>query len=200
MFNFASSSTSTYTPLALFNRYLFPLFLPATVLAAGLVSRQFGPAIRSIRDKKVPIRQWSGVLAAGILLWAGVRPLVWSLRGADRSWWTAEVRELSGRIGPEVVLYSDTLTLRGLDFFEGYPGDNHWTDFQRIESAAAIEPGSLVLINPQYLQWLERNRGMWLSRVAGYRIHPFFESPPPHWVKVWENGNASLFQVGRPPA
>lgn len=47
--------------------------------------------------------------------------------------------------------------------------------FQRIGSAKDIPPGSPVLINPNYLKWLDRNRGMWLSKREGYRINPFFD-------------------------
>jgi hypothetical protein len=195
MFNFASSSLETYTPLALFHRYLYPLLFPSVVLVGGLIAKQVGPALQSVYRRRVPIGQWSGLLALCVLLWTGLRPLSWTLREPDRAWWTAEVRELSQQIGPEAPLYADTLSLRGLAFFEHYPAENRWTDFQRVNSADDIPAGSLVLLNPRYLDWLERNRGMWLSQSEGYRTHAFFDSLPPRWTEVWENGNASLYRV-----
>lgn len=198
MFNFGSSSTSTYTPLALFTRYLHPLLFPSALLAGGLIAKQVHAGFGSLRRREIPFGQGTGVLAVGIILWTVARPLCWSLRDPDHLWWTEEVRELSHQIGPDTPLYSDTLSLRGFEFFGGYPKENRWTDFQRVQSANEVEPGSLVLINPRYLEWLERNRGMWLSRREGYQTHAFFDTPPSSWVEVWENDNASLFRVDTP--
>jgi hypothetical protein len=46
MFNFASPSFKSYTPLVLLQRYLIPILLPAAVLTAGLLARLFETARR----------------------------------------------------------------------------------------------------------------------------------------------------------
>jgi hypothetical protein len=76
-----------------------------------------------------------------------------------------------------------------------YPSANKWIDFADLTSAAEIQPGSLVLVNTAYIEWLNRNGGMWLSPRAGYQKHAFYEKPPPAWKEVWRNGNARMYRV-----
>lgn len=194
MFNFGSSSSESYLPLALFHRYIYPLAYPAAILLGGLVARQAPGLVEAVRTRRLPHAAAPAVLTCGIVFLSAAWQHQYPLRHRDevRSW-TAEVRELSDRIDPDATLYSDTLSLRGLSFYHEYPETVQWRDFERLDTAPAA--GSLVLVNQSYLSWLQVNSGMWLSAIEGYRVHDFYTRPPSHWTEVWGNGNATLYRV-----
>jgi hypothetical protein len=102
---------------------------------------------------------------------------------------------LSATIGPSSPLYTDTLSIRGLEFMKGYPSAKKWIDFADLTSPAEIQPGSLVLVNKAYIEWLNRNGGMWLSPRAGYRKHAFYEKPPSSWKEIWRSENARMYRI-----
>jgi 4-amino-4-deoxy-L-arabinose transferase-like glycosyltransferase len=195
MFNFSSSSTTTYMPLALFNRYLSPIFFPAIILVAGFLDRTIsarGPA-RSIR--------WAGLATAGLLTWVGGISLLRSLR--NRSTWLSEIPALETYVRPQTVTYADALTLRALEFSEGYPQHTAWLDLGAVASADQVPRGSLVVINPTHIQWLDKNAGMWVSWPAagptdptGYARRFFYRPQPQTWTPIWHGGDVALYRVG----
>ena len=200
MFNFSSSSMTTYTPLALFQRYLYPIFAPSIVLVAGFLGRLQFPSDQAGAVRARPHR-WAAAGTALFILWAAAPNLYYSVR-TPPDWWLAEARQHRATVHPDTTLYSDTLTLRAFEFFNGYPDAPAWTDFADIQSAADIPQGSLVLVNNQYIQWLDKNAGMWLSwplpelsDTTGYRKHAFYDTPPVGWRRLWANHNASLYRV-----
>jgi hypothetical protein len=112
--------------------------------------------------------------------------------------WTSEVQALSVTVKPQTVTYADTLTLRALEFFSGYPATTAWTDFEQVRSGDVVVPGSFVVINSQYIQWLDRRGGIWGARRSGYRQHSFYSNPPDGWRPVWQNGHVSVYRAGAP--
>jgi hypothetical protein len=98
-------------------------------------------------------------------------------------------------VQPDTVVYADTFSIRALEFMGGYPRETAWTDFEHLQSAHEIRDGSLVLVNHQYIGWLDRHGGIWGSRRSGYRTHDFYREPPANWTPVWQNGNAFLYRV-----
>ena len=203
MLNFSSSSMSAYTPLALFQRYLYPLAFAAVSLTAGFIARTVVPggAYRPLaRARRLDVAFGAG--AALMLVWIGGRQLVWSMRSSSA--WYTDVWTVAPRVAPSTSIYSDALSLRGFEFKYGFPRVTAWKDLGRARSAEEIPTGSLVLINPTAIRWLNKNAGMWvawpqpgLSRDAGYPLRLAYESPPPTWTRLWTSGDVSLYRVER---
>jgi hypothetical protein len=135
---------------------------------------------------------WGAVLLVGIVA-IGAREIRWMERAPKA--WTSEARLLLERIRPETQLYTDMLGLRVLEFLSGYPKSPAWVDFDDLEIPATLPAGSYVLVNKAYIAWLNRNKGMWLSKSTGYREHGFYSTPPDTWRKLFDNGNAALYEV-----
>jgi hypothetical protein len=192
MFNFASSSTASYVPLALYQRYLFPVFFPAAVLVAGFLARALAPVDvpRSPRSAAV------AAVAAALIVWTTLPQLYYTLRYRQTAW-TSDVREVSARLDPDTIVYADTLTLRALEFYRHYPARRQWVDLEDLPRA---EPpsGAMVMVNKQYLQWLERHGGIWGSRTSGYAEHGLHRTPAASWQRVFDNGNLSVYRVDGP--
>jgi len=191
MFNFASSSLSSYMPLALFHRYFYLIIFPSIVLASGLIAKLVFEGVGTSQDEVQKERRFWGVLVAIALLLMGGYFIQGSLRSFP-STWVSEVRSLSSTIDTSSPLFADTLSIRGLEFFGGYPNKTERTDFANVMSPDEIRSGSLVLVNKAYIDWLNRHGGLWLT---AFRKHEFYENPPPSWKKVWQNGNAQLYRV-----
>jgi hypothetical protein len=193
MFNFASTSLSSYMPVALFHRYFYMIIFPSVVVVSGLLSKLLfegrEPAREEVRKER---RFWGATLAIAIVLVAAY-DLQGSLRAPSN--WTSELRSLRSIIEPSSRLYTDTLSIRGFEFLWGYPGATQWTDFADLKAFDEVPPGSLVLVNKAYIEWLNRNGGMWLSPRNGYRKHDFYENPPSSWKEVWQNANVRMYRV-----
>lgn len=194
MFNFSSSSVSSYTPLPLFNRYFYPLVFPSIVLTAGFFGKLMFSESASSSESIGKERYFWGIALAACLVLIGGTQLYWKAKAP--STWMSEVRTLRNTITPSTPFFSDTITLRGLEFFLGYPSQTRWTDFEKIESSEEMQPGSFVLVNPSYIAWLDRNGGMWLNKKSVYKKHDFYDRSPPSWKSEYEDGNAVLYQVG----
>jgi 4-amino-4-deoxy-L-arabinose transferase-like glycosyltransferase len=196
MFNFASSSSTSYMPLALYHRYVYPLAFPAALLVGGLVARQLPAIVSALRERRVPLKAAPAIAAFGLVFLAAAWSHQYPLRHRDElRAWTHEVRDLSREVTPETALYADTLSLRGLSFYTGFPRDTRWVDFERVGAAEEVAAGSLVLVNRAYLDWLQVNSGMWLSDPAGYVTHDFYQTPPSTWTKLRQYGTAALYRV-----
>jgi len=194
MFNFASTSLSSYMPIALFHRYFHMIIFPSVVLVAGLIGKLvFEGGEDSQEEVRRERRFWGALLAIGLVLVGGYN-LQGSLRSSPSSW-ASELRSLRSAVEPSSRLYTDTLSIRGFEFLWGYPRATQWTDFADLASSEEVRPGSLVLVNRAYIEWLNRNGGMWLSPRSGYRQHGFYESPPSSWKEVWRNGNVRMYRA-----
>ena len=198
MFNFASSSTDSYLPLAITpgSRYVFSVAFPAVVLAAGLIGRQTHALDAAIRARRLSPATLPVVAVLGVVVLSGAWQYQYPVRHLDEvRAWTAEVRAVSDDVEPQTLLYSDTLSLRGLSFFAAYPDTVRWVDFARLPPGASPDPNSLVLVNHAYIEWLQVNAGMWLSPPEGYRTHMFYHAAPESWTVLWSNENATLYRV-----
>jgi hypothetical protein len=196
MFNFGSSSSTGYVPLALFNRYLFPIFLPAIIVVAGFLADSLLPA----HGRPGRLTRAAGVLAAGVALWFGGSDLARNLRTPPT--WLTEVRAVSDEIPAGTTLYSDAITLRALEFFRGYPAVDRWIDLSAVASPDGMSAGSLVLVNPAGINWLDVNAGMWVAWPepgptdrGGYLRGHFYRSPPDVWQPIWQEGDVRLYKV-----
>ena len=192
MFNFSSSSLSHYTPLALFERYLYPICLPSVVLTAGLLRRliSFSGKPFTMMDREKLF--WGAMLLIFIILIGGYQTFR-SIRDIGRiRALTSEVRVISNLLKPWERIYTDPISQRGLEFFWKYDERINIIDFEGM-SIKQIPPKSFVLTNRWYADWLNINAGMWLSDISGYKRPEFFRNPPPSWKVIWGNDNAKLY-------
>jgi len=201
MFNFASSSTASYVPLALSHRYLYLEYFAAIVLASGFL----WTVVTSRRSHDRRIADWferaAAAIAVAVICWGAAPSLYFGvLTRSDR--WTSEVRSLDEHVTPATPVYADALSLRAFEFFDRFPVRTQWIEFDDIASPQRIVPGSLVIVNARYLEWLNRNAGMWVNWPApgptdfsGYRQHPFYTTAPASWRLVWHNDNTRVYRV-----
>jgi 4-amino-4-deoxy-L-arabinose transferase-like glycosyltransferase len=193
MFNFSTSSFSSYSPLPLFNRYFYPILFPSVILTAGLLGRlMFSDG--SVQNNGLQRERvfWGGLLSV-FLLFMGGMGVYWEDRVGQP--WTAEVRAVSKMVQPSTTLYADVLTIRGLEFFQQYPRQTNWVDFESLKSPEVVCAGSLVLVNPRYIAWLNKNGGMWLSKRSGYKSHDFYERAPETWKRIYEHAGVVLYEA-----
>ena len=204
IFNFASSSTAEYVPLALFRRYLYPIYYPAIILIAGFLAQTVLTRPFSLERPRL-IELGAGIAVVLVLLWSAAPNLYFGVLVRPSNW-ADEVRRFKNDFRPDTPLYSDALTLRALEFFAGYPTRTSWIGFEQIASEEDIPAGGTVIVNQRYIEWLNRNGGMWVAWPApgqtdrsGYRRHEFYGVAPNTWTEVWKNDNARIYKVGALP-
>jgi 4-amino-4-deoxy-L-arabinose transferase-like glycosyltransferase len=191
MFNFSSSSMRSYVPLVLFDRYLYPLFLPCIALIAGFLAWLLWPATDDRRVHREG-RFWGTLLIGWLLLIAAYGNYAYRrfLPG-----WAAEVRTLSKVLKPTDRVYADILSIHGLQFFWSYPGNMNVVNFEDMSPTTPIHAGDYVLLNQRYLGWLTGKAGWWPTEHADYAPPAFVHDVPSTWEKVWGNGNATLYRA-----
>jgi hypothetical protein len=195
MFNFSTSSFSSYTPLALFERYLYPIYFPAIVTTSGFLVRLF------CRDTT----ESSGDAGKERLFWGVTLALMLSTIGSYHAYqmirdhgnvkaWTSGVRAASRLVPPGRVIYTDTIGKKGLEFFRQYADPEHIVDFEGM-TTSQVSPESFVLTNVRYTEWLDINAGMWLSGPSGYRKPDYFSQVPSSWNVVFRTAYGTLYSV-----
>jgi hypothetical protein len=85
-------------------------------------------------------------------------------------------------------LYSDAMTLRGLEFFWGYRASRRMRDFLQM-SAEEIPAGAEVLINPPELRRMRDQ--------TGYEPPPWTEGPPPRWKREGQFSDGAALYIAR---
>jgi hypothetical protein len=194
MFNFASSSLSSYLPLALFDRYLYPICLPAIVLTAGFVDNLLGVRAERHDDSRRERIFWGGLLALVLILNAGYQTFR-NVRDIGKTKaWTSEVRVLSKFVQPRDQVFTDPISQKALEFLWRYPEETHIVNFEDMHSPQ-VPLNSFVLVNRTYADWLDTNAGMWVTRIADYKKLTVYDQAPLSWKTVWHNGNATLYRV-----
>jgi hypothetical protein len=188
-----------------FISYLYPVYYAAIILVAGFLTQ----AVLSERWWTKPRRfaeVGGAVVVAVLLLWVAT-PSLSSGALVRPTGWASEVRMLADEIRPDTLLYADSLTLRAFEFFDRYPKQTSWISFEQLSASDDVVAGGTVIVNNRYLEWLDRNAGMWVAWPApgetdrsGYRQHSFYEAPPDTWSVVWKNDNATMYRVGAVPA
>jgi 4-amino-4-deoxy-L-arabinose transferase-like glycosyltransferase len=200
IFNFGSSSLSSYIPLVLYYRYLYPIYFPAIVLVSGLLVRTLLADGHLHLGRGRLTQQAVGAATLLAIASAAGPQLYYSI--VQPAPWAVEVRALRGMATPDTVVYADALTLRAFEFFNAYPARTAWTDFDHLGAVGQIQPGSLVIVNDRYIQWLNQNAGMWVAwppgptNRAGYKRHDFYTQAPEGWSVIWKNGNARVYRTG----
>jgi len=195
MFNFASSSTSEYVPLVLFDRYLYPLLLPSVAISAGFLMGLFdqahAPNLQVHRERVF----WGIVI--GAFLTAGFALQNRQNRHFNPDW-TGGVEAVSRMVRPSDRIYADILSIHGLEFFWSYPDSVNTVNFEDMPPGTIIRPGAFVLVDDRYLDWLEAYSGWWPTKSAEYRRPEFADTPMGSWVALWSDGNATLYRAGDP--
>jgi 4-amino-4-deoxy-L-arabinose transferase-like glycosyltransferase len=193
MYNFSSSSLKAYAPIVLFDRYLYPVLLPAVVVTAAFLENLFFHRKEDLngmvhREKVF----WGSLVLVFLVLLCGYKNF------SNRKWspgWVSEVKTVSRLLKPSDKLYTDILSIHGLEFFWDYPGKMNTEDFEEMEPAVAIPPGSYVLINQRYLNWLTDKAGWWPTQSGDYRKPEFHNRIPSSWKKIWGNETTALYHV-----
>lgn len=192
MFNFASSSLTEYVPLLLFDRYLYPLLLPATVLLAGFLVwplEDRGATVAALRRERA---FWSVAALTFFVIssaWQNRENRFFSPSG------TAEVATVAELLQPEDRIYTDARSIFGLDFNWSYPETLNTVNFEGMESAEVIPSGSYVLVNQAYLDQLTSFSGWWPTTTNPYARPPFADTPPSSWEVAWSGGAVTLYEV-----
>ncbi len=193
MYNLSSGSLSAYVPLVLFERYLYPVMLPAVVLVSGLLGDLFR---RENNDQGKEIRKER-------LFWGVLLAVALGVVGIQKNYqvatfypgWVEEVKRMSAVLKPSDRVYADILSVKGLEFFWRYPETMQVTNFEDLASSSRIPSGSYVLLNQRYLNWLSNKAGWWPTKSRAYRKPEFSDPVPSAWTRVWRNGNAALYRV-----
>ena len=185
VFNFGSASLRHYEPLPWMNSYMVPCLLPAAALAGGwlawlLSSREENARLRRER------RFWAALVCAGLALAAAFGLYQRARQGIG----CPDTRQAAKSLSPDSdrPLYSDAMTLRGLEFFWGYRATRPVRDFGRM-SAEEIPAGAEVLINPPEIQRMRDQ--------IGYQPPPWVENPPSRWKLEQQWDGATLYTVRR---
>ncbi len=184
MFNFASPSLATYTPLVLLHRYLVPILLPAAVLTAGLLVRLYA----STRTRALAI-----ATSAALVALAGMVGL-FEVRDMRRVKEIYEFREIAARLSANDPVYADPLSRKALEFFWQYPKSTRLADLEGLDEKH-IAPGSYVIVDKTRLRWLDVNVSMWLTKDYGYHAPTFASVAPGSWRTVWRNQSSALYRV-----
>lgn len=197
MFNFSSSSTSSYTPLALFERYLYLIYFPAIILTAGFIDKLLlNKKEERIKEEIGRERFFWGLVISFFFIIIAVYQTQSHLRHARiPQGWADEGRIVSAILKPSDRVYTDILNIKALEFYWNYPQNMEAEDFEEMKSSKKISAGSFVLIHPRAINWLDVNAGMWLSKGNVYIKPYFYDNIPPSWKVVWKNEMATLYRV-----
>ena len=181
VFNFGSASLRHYEPLPWMNSYMVPCLLPAAVLAGGwlawlLSSREENARVRRER------RFWAALVCGGLALAAAFGLYQEARQGIGCPVTRRAAKYLS--LPSDRPLYTDAMTLRGLEFFWGYRMPRPVRDFGHM-SWEEIPAGTQVLINPAEIQRMRDQ--------TGYQPPPWVETPPPMLTPDMRWDGATLF-------
>jgi hypothetical protein len=192
MFNFASSSTRSYVPLVLSDRYLFPLALPSVVVSAGFLARLFRS--RTGEDSALPLerRFWGTLIVVAL---AGTFALKNRANLRFSPDWNTDIRALSAIVKPSDRVYADILSLHGLEFFWSFPDSANTVNFEDMASDSVPEHGAFVVVNPRYLGWITDYAGWWPTESDSWTRPGFLDAPPSSWKPVWTGLSTTLYKV-----
>jgi 4-amino-4-deoxy-L-arabinose transferase-like glycosyltransferase len=193
MFNFSSTSLFSYKPLVLMERYLYSILLPATILTAGfLYSLLF--LNKNSQSKFVSKERlfWGALILA--LLTSSVGYSHYHLTRLHPQW-NSDVHHVSKLINSSESIYTDILSIKGLEFFWQYPQRMNLTNFENLSPSSRLPVDSFVFINRTYLEWLTKRAGWWPTSSSVYKKPSFCDEVPSSWETVWDNKNASLYRV-----
>ncbi len=182
LFNFMTTSFSSYKPLPLMNRYLWPILLPSAVLLGNFLAALLaGDCDLSLARER---RFWAVVLMVGF---CGIS--AYELRGCNTPRRHQLERSVAARLGEKDVIYTDYHTAATLVFFRTgtlEPSTATTIGWEKADPRA-IPAGAYVLVSRDMIEFLT----VWRK----YDSPAFVARPPATWKKVWSAGNADLYIV-----
>jgi len=187
---------------------MVPCLLPAAILAGGWLAWLFssngpvsraedraaeaiaehGPAAGHVPGENARMRRerrfWAGLVCAGLALAAAFGLHQHMSQGIG----CPDTRQAAKAVSPDSdrPLYSDAMTLRGLEFFWGYSAKRPMRSFGHMRRED-IPAGAEVLINPPEIQRMRDQ--------IGYEPPPWTESPPKPWKLEQRWDGAALYVV-----
>ncbi len=181
MFNFMTSSFSSYRPLPLFDRYLYAIILPSVILMAGFLAKLL------VADAGLTVgkerRFWAVVL---ILAFCGICGA--NLRSHMSRVQQVE-RTLTARLGEGDVIYTDYRTAANLVFFRAgllVPSTATTIPWEK-ESEQTIPEGAYVFVNKSMINFLKK--------TYKYESPEFAARTPAKWERVLSLENGDLYVV-----
>jgi 4-amino-4-deoxy-L-arabinose transferase-like glycosyltransferase len=188
MFNFMTSSFTSYQPLPLFSRYLYPILLPSLVLFGGFLAALLAGDFDSVNGDQ-PVRTerrfWATVLIIGS---CGISALGFANISMSRP--EQVERNVATLLRETDVVYTDYRTAANLVFFRTGTllPSNATTIAWEKEDRTRIPKGAYVLAN--------RDKTDFLRESYKYEIPDYVARPPSTWESIWTYGNAVLYRVG----
>jgi hypothetical protein len=181
MFNFASSSLVSYQPLPLWDRYLYPILLPSTLLVSGALATLWQSQVA--KELMMERRFWGTLWVLAILLSCA--------RGAKELGSRPEqiARDVLPKLDESAVVYTDFRTASVLVFLRTgklAPSNSTTIPYENIP-LDSLKTGSLVLVNQDKLNFL--------TTSYRYKMPALLSNPPKTWKHIWEERNSILFRV-----
>jgi hypothetical protein len=103
-------------------------------------------------------------------------------------------RDIALKASPQEPVYTDPLSRKALEFSWKYPLTTQVRDFEGMQ-AEDIQPGSLVLVDSNRLDWLHVNVSRWLTKDYGYHPPAFASKAPASWKVMQRGMYATLYRV-----
>lgn len=194
MYNFATCSTVSYTPLTLLNRYLHPIMFPASLLTAGLVVSLLGRRKDDPGERPRGETFFWGAVISVVLILLTLSTSFRLIRNRPQHKSFYQTKHAAKFITSADRVYTDPLTTKSLEFYLKYPERMNTVDYEGMPPEEVL-PGSFVLIDRHRVAWLKINVDMWLTQVYGYNEPEFYDSPPETWSTVWRGDGVALYRV-----
>ena len=182
MFNFMTTSLSSYKPLLLYDRYLYALVLPSCILLGGFLATLF--LTDSDHGLRIERRFWATALAAAFCVTSAF-----------------DVRKHITR-KPQQVQHEVTALLQASDVI--------YTDFRTAADLVFLRTGLLLPSNENTIPWenvnerefphgayvlIHKDNTEFLTSAYKYESPVFALRPPSAWKRVGSYGNADLYLV-----
>jgi len=195
LFNFASSSLTSYRPLPLeFERYLYPLLLPSVLLCSGFLAQlcQQTEVMKLARER----RFWATVVITGLL--ANVALSLKDLRPHPLQM----IRHVAERLKPSDIVYTDFYTAESLAFFaqkrilnsEELARAKPIIPYEKL-SAVDMRPGTYIVINDRSIDFTVSRKG-----TTKYEAPEFYTRHPSAWKLISKEGGVALFKIEKAAA
>jgi MFS family permease len=181
MFNFMSTSLSSYMPMPLANRYLYAIALPSAVLLGCFLAKLI--ATESDFQLVHERRFWAVTLIVFLCVASGSRVKSYMHKSHPVE------RAVASRLGKQDVVYTDHRSAGNLAFFRSgslTPSTDTTLAWEN-ETRSTIPEGSYVLVNDNILAFL--------SSHYNYTPPDFAREVPSEWEKESTYPNASLYVV-----
>ena len=183
IFNFGSSSLSSYRPLVLAHRYLYPIQLPAILLTAGLISFLLGSKTSRKTDTGYERLFWAGLISVILIYSSAMTNWKINLKPQPPFKNTKIVAQI---LSPQAKIYTDKHSAKMLEFYWNFPPQNRIHKFKAMKVDDVAED-SYVLIIPQRIECLKKD--------GDYTAPTFYEDTPDNWQIIWSLGKAVLYRV-----